>query len=102
MSKDDDGQGLAVAKGALLALGGLAAIGIGLALLPAVFGLLKLAMIVGVIAGAGFLGYRAFGKTKELQAGKERKALSSSDFDRRMRELDQIDRQLDNEIRRRS
>ncbi|MBC8070604.1 MAG: hypothetical protein IAG13_19890 [Deltaproteobacteria bacterium] len=101
MSKSDDGQGFAVAKGALLALGGLAAIGIGLALLPAVFGLLKLAMIVGVIAGAGYLGYRAFGKTKALGEAKDRKMLSSADFDRRMRELDQVDRQLDKEIGRR-
>jgi hypothetical protein len=102
MAKNDDGQGLAVAKGALLALGALAAVGIGLSLIPAVWGLFKLTMIIGVIAGAGYLGFRAFGKTKELQAGKDRKALSSADFDRRMRELDQLDRQLDNEIRKRS
>ena len=102
MAKNDDGQGLAVAKGALLALGALAAVGIGLSLIPAVWGLFKLTMIIGVIAGAGYLGFRAFGKTKELQAGKDRKALSSADFDRRMRELDQLDRQLDAEIRKRS
>ena len=102
MAKNDDGQGMAVAKGALLALGALAAVGIGLSVIGLIGPLLKLTMIVGVIAGAGYLGYRAFGKTKELQASKERKALSSADFDRRMRELDALDRQLDQEIRKRS
>ena len=37
--------------------------------------------------------------TKELT--ESLKALSSADFDRRMRELDAIDRQLDSEIRKR-
>ncbi len=39
-------------------------------------------------------------RIRQLQAGKDRKALSSSDFDRRMRELEAADRELDAEIRK--
>lgn len=99
MAKDDDGQGVSVLKGALLALGALAAVGLGLTAFKLIIGPL---FLIAVIGGAGYLGYRAFGKTKELQASRETKALSSSDFDRRMRELDALDRQLDAEIRKRS
>lgn len=99
MANDDGGEGVSVLKGALLALGALAAIGLGLALVKAVIPALFVFALVG---GAGYLGYRAFGKTKELQASRDTKALSSADFDRRMRELDALDRQLDAEIRKRS
>ncbi len=99
MAKDDDGHGISVLKGALLALGALVAVGVGLAVIKAVFMPL---LVLGLVGGAGYFGYRVFGKTKELQAGRESKALSSSDFDKRMRELDAVDRQLDAEIRRRS
>lgn len=99
MAKDDEGHGVSVLKGALLALGALAAVGLGLTVIKAVFLPLFLLAMVG---GAGYLGYRAFGKSKELQAGREQKSLSSSDFDKRMRELDALDRQLDAEIRKRS
>lgn len=99
MANDDGGEGASVLKGALLALGALAAIGLGLTLIKTVVPMLFIFALVG---GAGYLGYRAFGKTKELQASRDTKALSSSDFDRRMRELDALDRQLDAEIRKRS
>jgi uncharacterized membrane protein YebE (DUF533 family) len=99
MAKDDEGHGVSVLKGALLALGALAAVGLGLTLVKAVFAPL---FLIALIGGAGYIGYRAFGKTKELQASRETKALSSSDFDKRMRELDALDRQLDAEIRKRS
>ncbi|MBX7078263.1 MAG: hypothetical protein U0168_18780 [Nannocystaceae bacterium] len=96
MAKDeDDGQGLAVLKGALLALGALTAVSLGL-------WLFKPLVLIGMIAGAGYLGYRAFGKTKELQAGKESKALGAGDFERRMRELEEDERRVDAEIRRNS
>ena len=95
MAKDDDGAtGTNVLKGALMVLGALAAVGFVLAVA-------KPLLLVAVLFGAGYLGYRMFGKTKALEGGKDRKALSSSDFDRRMRELDAIDRQLDSEIRKR-
>ena len=95
MAKDDDGStGMTVLKGALMVLGALAAVGFVLAVA-------KPLLLVAVLFGAGYLGYRMFGKSKALEGGKERKALSSSDFDRRMRELDAIDRQLDSEIRKR-
>lgn len=99
MAKEDEGHGLSVLKGALLALGALAAVGLGLSLVKALF---IPVFVLTLIGGAGYLGYRAFGKSKELQAGRETKALSSSDFDKRMRELDALDRQLDAEIRKRS
>lgn len=95
MAKDDDGStGMNVLKGALMALGGLAAIGFVLVLA-------KPLLLVAVLFGAGYFGYKMFGKQKALEGGRDRKALSSADFDRRMRELDQIDRQLDSEIRKR-
>lgn len=95
MATDENGvTGMSVLKGALLVLGGLAAAGFVLAIA-------KPLLLIAVLFGAGFLGYRMFGKNKALEGGKERKALSSSDFDRRMRELDAIDRQLDSEIRKR-
>lgn len=96
MANDDD-HGNSVVKGALIALGALAAVGIGLALVTKIVPML---FLIAMIGGAGYLGYRAFGKQKALQSGKEQKALSSSDFDRRMRELDAMDRQLDAEIRK--
>jgi len=96
MANDDD-HGISVVKGALIALGALAAVGIGLALVTKIVGPL---LLIAMTGGAGYLGYRAFGKTKELASSKEQKALSSSDFDRRMRELDALDRQLDAEIRK--
>ncbi len=99
MAKEDEGHGLSVVKGALLALGALMAVGIGLAVVKSLFFPLLFVVLVG---GAGYLGYRAFGKTKALQAGRDAKALSSSDFDKRMGELDALDRQLDAEIRKRS
>lgn len=99
MAKDDEGQGLSVVKGALLALGALMAVGIGLAVIKSLFVPL---IVLAMVGGAGYFGYRAFGKTKALQAGRDAKALSSSDFDKRMRELDAMDRQLDAEIRKRS
>jgi hypothetical protein len=95
MARDDDGAtGTTVLKGALMVLGALAAVGLVLVVA-------KPLLLIGVLFGAGYLGYRMFGKQKALEGGRERKALSSADFDRRMRELDAIDRQLDSEIRKR-
>ncbi len=95
MAKDDDGgAGMNVLKGALMVLGGLAALGFVLVVA-------KPLLLVAVLFGAGYFGYKMFGKQKALEGGRDRKALSSSDFDRRMRELDAIDRQLDSEIRKR-
>jgi hypothetical protein len=59
---------------------------------------------VGVVGGAGYLGYRFMKKKRALPAGKSaggRKALSAAsgdDFDRRMRELEEVERRLDSEI----
>jgi hypothetical protein len=96
VAKDDDGgTGPAVLKGALLALGGLVAV---LLLFKIAF---PLAMI-GLAGSAGYFGFKVMSKGKALAGGKEPKALmSSSDFDRKMRELDALDRQLDQKIRER-
>lgn len=95
MANDDEGGGgTAVLKGVLMVLGALVAVSLAVAVA-------KPLLFVAVLFGAGFLGYRMFGKAKALEGGKDRKMLSSSDFDRRMRELDAIDRQLDSEIRKR-
>lgn len=95
MANDDDSAGLTVVKAVLLTLGGLFAAAI----------VLKVAFplaIIGIAAAAGYFGFKVMTKAKALDGGKDRKALmSSADFDRKMRELDAIDRQLDAEIRKR-
>jgi hypothetical protein len=100
MSNDgDSGMAWPLVKGGLLVLGGLAAIGMAVALL-------KPLLILGVLGAAGYLGYRLLSGQKALE-GKERKALTAAssprdDFDRKMRELDALDKKLDAEIRKHS
>lgn len=88
---------LAVAKGALMALGGLVVFGL-------VVSAIKPLALVALVGGGGYLGYRALSGKKRLGSGRERKALGpgsspgDADFDRRMKELDAIERRLDREI----
>lgn len=95
--EDGGGKGMAVLKGVLMGLGGLVALGI-------VISVLKPLIVVGVVGGAGYLGYRFMKKKKALPPGGSgggRKALSAGtgdDFDRRMRELEEVERRLDTEI----
>jgi hypothetical protein len=100
MSSDGD-SGLAwpLVKGGLLVLGGLAALSLTMALLKPLF-------LLGVLGGAAYLGYRLLSGGKALE-GKEHKALSAGsssgdDFERKMRELDALDKKLDAEIRKHS
>jgi hypothetical protein len=80
-----------------MGLGGLVALGI-------VISVLKPLIVVGVVGGAGYLGYRLMKKKKALPPGGRaggRKALSAGsgdDFERRMRELEEVERRLDTEI----
>lgn len=97
MAKDED-SGVDVGglvKGGLLVLGGLAALGL-------VISMLKPLLILGVLGGAGYVGYRLLaGKNKALEGKKKQGALpASSDFDRQMRELDEAERKIDAEIRK--
>lgn len=98
MAKDEDSGGAgSLIKGGLIVLGGLAAIGL-------VISVLKPLLILGVLGGAGYLGYRLMaGKdTKAVDdGGKSRQAAlpADNDFDRRMRELEAMERKLDKEIR---
>jgi hypothetical protein len=119
MANDDDddrssGQTGAVIRGGLMALGAIAALwlvvfpvlGFGLALLSK-------AVFFGVLAGAGYLGYRMIaggGRQKAMTGGRSRRALpagrgrnsgSGDDFDRKMRELEAIEKRLDAEIGKR-
>lgn len=87
---------MAVAKGAVFALGAITAVGIALAIL-------KPLIPLALIGGAGYLGYRMVKKNKALAEPRAPRALTSGDdFDRRMAELDAIEKKLDAEIRRRS
>lgn len=97
MAEDKGSAAWPIVKLGLIGLGGLVAIG----LLAAV---LKPLLILGVIAGAGYVGYRLFmGSDKALTGAKERKAIApDDDFERKMRELDAMDRKLDEEIRKSS
>lgn len=121
MGNDDDddknsGQTGAVIRGGLMALGAIAAL--WLVVFPVLgFGLaiLSKAVFFGVLAGAGYLGYRMIaggGRQKAMTGGRHRRALpagrgrgrssgSSDDFDRKMRELEAIEKRLDAEIGKR-
>jgi hypothetical protein len=95
MAKDESsgiGAG-GLVKGGLLVLGGLAALGIAISLL-------KPLLILGVLGGAGYIGYRLITKQKALEGKKQGALPASSDYERRMRELDDAERKLDAEIRR--
>jgi hypothetical protein len=96
VATDDQGNdtAMSVAKGAVFALGAIAAIGIGIAAL-------QMVLPLALIGGAGYLGYRMVSKRKALPEGSSPPALGSgADFDRRMAELDAIEKKLDAEIRR--
>lgn len=97
MPEDQGSVAWPLIKLGLIGLGGVAAVAI-------LWPILKMAAVLGVIAGAGYLGYRLFmGSDKAIEGGKERKALSADDdFERKMRELDAMDKKLDAEIRKHS
>ena len=96
MAEDQGGIAWPLIKLGLIGLGGLAAIGLFISIL-------KPLLIVGVLAGVGYVGYRLVsGSNRALEGGKDRKALGpSDDFERRMRELDEAERKVDAEIRKR-
>ena len=113
---DDDNHGSghtgAVLKGVLLTLGAIMALNIafwvGLVLI-------KNVLFFGLLGGAGYLGYRMIaggGGRKAVTGGRSHRALgtgrgrsgsggSSDDFERKMRELDAIEKRLDAEIGKR-
>src|SRR5690606_25951642 len=81
-------------KGALLVGGGVLTVVIALYLL-------KWLVIVGLLGGAGYLGYRFLTRDKALTSGDaapEKELRSGDDFERKMRELEAIERRLDREI----
>lgn len=117
MAHDDDGNdnpghGAAVLKGVLLTLGAIVALNMALWV---GFVLVKNLVFFGLLGGAGYLGYRmiAGGGRKAIGGGRSQRALgagrgprgrggsSSDDFDRKMRELDAIEKRLDAEIGKR-
>ncbi|MEM9459951.1 MAG: hypothetical protein AAGF11_37595 [Myxococcota bacterium] len=97
MAEEQSSVAWPIIKLGLIGLGGLAAVGLVLAVL-------KPLLVLGVLAGAGYVGYRLFmGADRAIEGGKEHKALSAdSDFERRMRELDAMDKKLDAEIHKHS
>ncbi len=107
MAYDDDGgsgsHAFAILKGVFLTLGALMALGLALSF---GFFLIKSVIFFGVIGGAGYIGYRMLAgggdKPKAVSGGRRQRALgrgnSSDEFDRKMRELDAIEKRLDAEI----
>jgi hypothetical protein len=100
MRRSDDGNKgpggtTTLLKGVLLGLGGLVALGIALTML-------KYVIVIGVLGGAGYLGYRILTKNKALSgdtaAPRGKLKSGDDDFDRKMRELEAIERRLDREI----
>ena len=84
----------ALVKGALMVGGGILALMIALAIL-------KPLIIIGLLGGAGYLGYRFLSRDKALEGGGEttkKELRSGDDFERKMRELEAIERRLDREI----
>ena len=95
---EEDGEsntGMAILKGVIFTIGTVGAVVIALALLKPLF-------VLGVLGAAGYFGYRlvAGNKKKALPGGRQRSLGAGDDFDRRMRELDALDRKLDSEIRK--
>ncbi len=113
MAYDDDdnrgsGQTGSVLKGVLMTLGALMALSIAFSV--GIF-LVKNVLLFGLLGGAGYLGYRMIaggGNRKQITGGRSQRALgrgrggnSSDDFERKMRELDAIEKRLDAEIGKR-
>lgn len=125
MARDDDdddrggtGGTATMLKGGLLALGAMAAVyWIAWPLFIMGWFLAKSAVFLAALAGAGYLGYRMIasggrgerralrgrrGSQKALGTGRRSHRVSSGDdFDRKMRELDAIEKRLDAEIGKR-
>lgn len=98
------------AKGSLLVLGGLFALMIATKLIFGLFfAVLGPAMFFGALAGAGYIGYKLVaggGQRKAVEGGRSARALGpgkrrGDDFERKMRELEAIERRLDAEISKR-
>lgn len=113
-SHDDDGPSVAsrFAKGSLLVLGGLFALMIAARMVFGLFfAVIGNVLFVGALAGAGYLGYRLVSGNRERKAvsggrsvralGPGRRRGDGDDFDRKMRELEAIERRLDAEIGKR-
>lgn len=110
---DDERPGVAArfAKGSLLVLGGLFALMIAARMVFGLFfAVLGNVLFVGALAGAGYIGYRLVaggGERKAVQGGRSARALGpgrsrgGDDFERKMRELEAIERRLDAEIGKR-
>ncbi len=96
MAEEGSSVAWPLVKLGLIGLGGLAAVSILVAVL-------KPLLILGVIGGAGYIGYRLFmGSDKAIEGPAERKALTADqDFERRMAQLDAMDKKLDAEIGKR-
>lgn len=94
----DSGITWPLIKLGLLVLGGLAAIGL-------VMSVLEPLLIIGVLVGVGYVGFRVFSGNKALP-GNEHEALpgsrSGDPLERRMRELEALDKKLDAEIHKHS
>jgi hypothetical protein len=111
---DDDRPSAAsrFAKGSLLVLGGLFALMIAARMVFGLFfAVLGNVLFIGALAGAGYVGYRLVaggGDRKALKGGRSARALGpgrgrsgADDFERKMRELEAIERRLDAEISKR-
>jgi hypothetical protein len=113
---DDDGPSLAgkFAKGSLLVLGGLFALMIAARMVFGLFfAVIGNVLFLGALAGAAYVGYRMVaggGERKSIEGGRSRRALGpgrsrrgggGDDFERKMRELEAIERRLDAEIGKR-
>lgn len=118
---DDDNQTVfsRFAKNSLMILGGVFALWLAAGMLFGTLfffvGLMKNVLFFGALAGAGYLGYRMVagggGDRKAVRGGRAPRALGpgrgrnrgggGDDFERKMRELEAIERRLDAEIGKR-
>jgi hypothetical protein len=115
-SHDDDEPSIAgkMAKGALMVLGGLVVFSIAMKLFfGVIFAVIGNVIFLGALGGAAYFGYRMVsggGERKSIEGGRSRRALGPArgrrggggdDFERKMRELEAIERRLDAEIGKR-
>ncbi len=103
---DDREDESSIPRGLLLVAGGLVAIGAGFFVLNYVFALLfmlfKATVAIGMLGAGAYIGYKVLTRDRALTEGssaRRSKALPpADDFERKMRELERMEKALDAEI----
>ena len=103
---DDREDDSAIPRGLLLVAGGFVAIGAGFFVLNYVFALLfmlfKATVAIGMLGAGAYLGYKVLTRDRALTEGSSSRGAKAlppaDDFERKMRELERMEKALDAEI----